>query len=256
MRTVSIVVTLSRPHYADLVRQNLRNLETNGEVAEVIIVIDGMGEFGDWSEVEDKYHFVKIETVSGRKPSTDNIPRLRDRITEVRNFTQQLLADSDYVFSFEDDTEVPPNALWKLQTHLMELPQEPGLLSGVQVGRHSRKLLGAWEVDDPIFPKEMTSLRTDVSGLIEVDGTGFYCFLTPTALYKSVRFGWREPAGPDTWYGLRLRERGYRNFVDTDIVCPHHTKESVLVPNSDTVRCQFFLDNTGRWSHKVVRNGV
>lgn len=249
--SVTCLVTLSRPECVSLVKQNLLNLE--GEVEELILVVDGLAQI-DTEDLNEKYPNLVVHRVNGTKPTTSNIPRLRNRIAEVRNQTKELIGDTDFVFSFEDDSEVPKSALVKLLEDHEKLfvREEVGVVSGVQVGRHSRKILGAWHADDFIFPSELTTLSTKEKGLVEVDGTGFFCFLTPTSLYKSIRFGWKEPVGPDVWYGLRLRERGYANYVDTTVICPHHVGDLTLVPDGDTVRAKFYLDKTGKWSHKLI----
>lgn len=247
--SVSCVVTLSKPECVPLVKRNLLTL--GGEVSELLLIVDGLVHL-DTDDLVEKYPNVRIHRVNGAKPQTDNIPRLRDRISHVRNESKRLVS-GELVFSFEDDTEVPPDALTKLLADFSKLTN-PGVVSGVQVGRHSRKIIGAWYADDFLFPTEMKTLgpKEVVTPIAEVDGTGFFCFLTRKELYKRFHFGWKEPVGPDVWYGMRLRQMGYHNYVDQSVVCPHSVGDLTLVPDENTVRARFYLDRTGRWSHELI----
>lgn len=248
---ISIVVTFSRPECADLVRKNLLDLDLGDHEVELLIMVDGNAEFPT-DELFDKYPELTKHVMERGKPVTQNIPQVRSRIAHVRNESRELVGDTDFVFSFEDDMELPKNAMIKLHDHMY---QDFGLVSGIQVGRHSRRILGAWKVDNHQFPKEGYSLgRSDLTEpLTEVDATGMYCYITPTNLYKEATYGWNEPFGPDVWYGLWLRTQGYSNYVDPTIICPHRSGDKTYVPDNDTIKLKIYQNQRGQWINEPVR---
>lgn len=256
---VSILVPVSRPEFVNLVKKNLTELDLAGHEAELIIIVDNNKLTEPWEMLEGKYPKMKVHHVNnGFKPPSGNIPRIRDRIANVRNESRELVGKTDFVFSFEDDCEVPSHALRVLYEHWQELSRKGpvGLVSGIQVGRHGVKILGAWFVDNLQFPNEATSLGKNevVTQIAEVHGTGMYCYLTPTKLYKAATYGWHEPVGPDVWYGLFLRLMGYKNYVDQRLVIGHRIKDMVLRPDNVDVKKIRYFPSKGAWTFEVVKD--
>lgn len=258
---VTVLVTYSRPEYLDLVRENLANLELGDNECDLLVMDDSNNpqEF----DFDGKYTSVMAVPVGRGKPVTSNIAQIRSRIAEVRNLSKQYVS-GDFVFSFEDDTEVPKDALLRLLENYHNLTLKSvkgsvnvGLISGIQVGRHSARMIGAWTVDSYQFPDEATTfgMKDVVTPLAEVDATGFYCFLTPAHLYKSAKFGWYEPFGPDVWYGLWLRTKGFTNYVDQSLICPHRGKGRVYVPDDETIKLRVYKKR-GRWVNEPVKKEV
>lgn len=257
---VSVLVTVSRPQFVDLVRQNLSGLDLDGFKAELTLMGDNKAL--DLHSIADAKGFGRFERIrifnTNNGPPSKDVVTQRSRISYLRNVSRETIGDTDLVFSFEDDTVVPKNALTKLFESGETsggLRNKVGLISGIQVARY-RKVLGAWYTDDYQFPTEFTSLGSKeiVTPIAEVDGTGFYCYLTPTKLYKAATYGWREPVGPDVWYGLRLKGMGYQNYVDQSVVCPHVVNENLtLTPdNTEVEKLRFAKNQHGIWNHGKV----
>lgn len=252
---VSIVVPVSRTHCIPLVIENLKQLKTGSHEPELIIIQDGVSH--EWrAELEQDYPKMLVSTLVKPRITASNVPRIRDRIAHIRNESKESLSKTDFVFSFEDDTIIPSTALLDLFESWQELSRRDkvGLVSGIQVGRHGRRVLGAWYADSYQFPTELTTLGMHEikTPIAEVDGTGMYCYLTPTKLYKSATYGWNPPVGPDVWYGLWLRTQGYHNYVNQSVVCGHVVGDRTLVPNDEVVKVKFF-QKAGQWVHDVVK---
>lgn len=255
---ISVVVLVSRPEFTDLVNENLLRLDLGGHEAELLVMVDNSS-LPDFltDEIKERFTETKVHRIDHVKPSPTNIDLSRTRIAQVRNESRELVGNTEFVFSFEDDCVIPSDALVKfLQT--WGFPgglqfKKPGLISGIQVGRQGLKILGAWFADNPQFPTEFTSLGKG-DGLVEVSGTGMYCYLTPTKLYKEATYGWLPPVGPDVWYGLGLRMKGYKVYVDQSLVIGHQIPNKVLTPdNTDITRVRFTKDPRGDWGHQILK---
>lgn len=268
---ISVVVPVSRPECIPLVKDNLANLDLGGHECDLVVIADfhqiSTQEIID--EVGERFARTVGHNTGKPKPLQGDAMNGRTRIAQLRNESRALVGDTDFVFSFEDDSVVPKNALVKLISDFQEcnkagdfygkeiMADRVGLVSGIQVGRHSRKMLGAWYADNYQFPTEFKSLGKDeiITPLAEVDATGMYCYLTPTHLYAQATYGWHDPVGPDVYYGLYLRMKGYVNYVDQSVVVGHRVNEhTILTPdNTEVVRLRLFQNNLGTWLNEPVR---
>lgn len=241
---ITTVITISRPECIDIVKDNLARVS---EIEKVVIMVDNpkIGRV-DWG--------IEAEVVRTRNPEPTkmNVNRRRDRITDVRNLSRKYVSGSDFVFSFEDDTVLPDNALTKLHQGF-GIGDRVGMISGIQVGRWNKLYPGAWHADDLQFPTEVKSIdrKKCVTPIMSVDATGFYCFMTPTRLYEQANFGWHDPMGPDFWYGARIAMMGYTNYVDLSVECGHWSPKGVLYPSENDVPVVISETSPGKW---LVRN--
>lgn len=259
----SIIVTVSRPHFTDVVIDNLRRLDLRGERCQLVVMVDN-NQMDDFITEDVKAKFSDVvfkHSTHSTKPMEGNIPNARNRIAQLRNESKEVVADTKYVFSFEDDTIIPSDSFYKLRKsfYLANEANPTGLVSGVQVARHGLKVLGAWHVDNAQFPTEITSLGKNevATTLAEVSGTGFYCYLTPTKLYKEATYGWHEPVGPDVYYGLWLRTKGLSVYVDQSVVCGHKVGTEragykVLMPDNVDVIQARFTKHGETWKHEII----
>lgn len=165
-----------------------------------------------------------------------NIGTRRLRITEVFNKARKLIpAAADFVFTIEDDTLIAPDTLIQLVDAFNQLPN-PGLVSGVQVGRWGVKYCGVWRVDNVTNMTRITSLlpgdEKNLDLWEKVDTTGFYCFLTKADYFRAVhnKFG---QFGPDIYFGLELRKMGLTNYVNWGIIAKHISVRGILIPDAE-----------------------
>lgn len=176
-----------------------------------------------------------------------NIDLRRRRIVTMRETSKQLISDSIYVFGLEDDTSVPPGALMRLYAHSR---LGIGYVGGVQAGRHGIKIIGAWKFNNIANPTQVSSIPyKKPQGVEEVDGAGFYCYITPTGLYKAATYHFdAEYLGPDVCYVWDLRKKGYKALVDRAIVCEHKTiYNTTLVPDKKCVVATWAKQADATW---------
>lgn len=258
---ISIIVLVSKAECVDLVRENLNRLDLGNNYCELVVMIDNNQIGSDFAEeFRPRFPQIKVKKIDHAKPQPTNIDLSRDRIAQVRNESRELVGETDYVFSFEDDSVIPSNAMVKLIDGLNQqnIPanKRVGLISGIQVGRQGLRILGAWFADNAQFPTEFTTLGKNevVTPLAEVSGTGMYCYLTPTSLYKEATYGWYPPVGPDVYYGLWLRMKGYKVYVDQSVVAGHRIPNKTLTPdNVDIVKIRYTKDKHGNWSFEQIK---
>lgn len=261
---ISIVVPLSRPKNVALVFDNIKSVIKDPQhIYELVLCVDNskVPNLDQWVEpLRDTLRQVSILNTKNKPPRKLDMTQRRNRIAAVREKSKEWVGGSNFVFSFEDDAILPPFALTHLLDDYNELP-DCGFVQGVQVGRWGSPYIGAWHVDDIENPTEYKTTKHVFShgpddnphGLIEeVDAGGFYCYLTPTNLYKAVNYKWQEPVGPDVDFGLQLRKMGYRNYTDYFVECGHRTDKGDLYPGLDATQITLtFHEN--RWRSKVEK---
>jgi hypothetical protein len=261
MQYISIVVTISRPENIDLVIENIKKTlaENKDGLFEIILAVDNFKIKNVLEKVQaqiaNKSQIKNItEFNTGNKPPLKfDMARRRNRIAKLRNQSKEYIGGSLFVFSFEDDTILPALALYHLWNVYGILPN-PGFVQGVQVGRWGKPYLGVWNVDDVHNPQEYTTATHNFAEVTvdPCDAGGFYCYLTPTKLYKTVTYSWREPCGPDVDYGLQLRSLGFENYTDYFVECGHRTDKKDIWPTDDVNQIQFKWDGK-RWTNKIIK---
>lgn len=194
---------------------------------------------------QNEYGGVKVYNSDQWAVNTVRVYARRDRICQIHAETQDIIGNTRYVFGLEDDTIFPPDAFTKLQQINNTYPNV-GYASGIQVGRWDIRYIGAWQTNDLDNPTRMQTIPYTENELVNVDGGGLYCFLTPTDLYKNATWHWHDECfGPDVCYGIDLRKRGYQCVVDTSLECGHLTEQGVLYPSEQSVVAEYNKLNDG-----------
>lgn len=179
----------------------------------------------------------------------------RKRIAENHQALRQIVLGNpeyDLIWQVEGDCIFKPDTLSVLvERYQLNTPKTKlGYVSGVQVGRHGIRALGAWH-----FPSrdEFYSVDHAAKGLVEVDATGFYCLLASREAWLNGQCFWDgERWGPDVNFGLSLREQGYSIYADLDIPVGHKVERGELWPDATSVcNVRFYKDN-GRWKYKTI----
>lgn len=168
-----------------------------------------------------------------------NISDRRRNISNNHNQFKGLIGDCDWVFSVEDDSIIPNDALEKLLATARSR-QNVGMVTGVELGRWGAPYVGAWSVDDPMNVKKIQSLPNKTKenvGVEEIDACGLYCALIRADKYKENNFHAYNGLGPDVNLGIFLRKNGFKNYIDWSIHVTHLTSLSgieVEIPATDT----------------------
>lgn len=219
---ITAILPVSRAHYLDRVIESLekQTLKPNN----LLVVFDGSDK--EFIEVRNKILALKYESVLCVKSRSNrlafNIPDRRLRIVEIHKHFQELLGDTDWVFSIEDDGILPEDALQRL-VKVVKQNEDVGFVTGVELGRWGVPYVGAWLVDNANDPRNLTSMENQAHNpyVEPTDAAGLYCALIRAGKYKTHEFTTRNGLGPDVNLGLYLKREGYNNFIDWGIPVTH-----------------------------------
>lgn len=197
---------------------------------------------------DDLWHTIQI-VQSGQRPTPEvRIATRRDRIVEMKEASKRYIGDSEFVFGLEDDTIPPPDAYYRLDK---AWDAQTGYVEGVQVGRWGFRMVGAWKTDNIKNPTQIeTLIPLKDGGIEEIDGGGFYCYLTRTDLYKEAKYHWHDECfGPDVNYGIELRKKGLKCKIDWDLICGHLTRNGIIRPDTaQIIGVSYRKSADGQWS--------
>lgn len=184
-------------------------------------------------------------------PNEVRIPVRRQAIAAMKNASKTLIAqlDGDIIIGLEDDTVFTDLDFSRLYNPIIN-GDKIGFVEGVQCGRWGVKIVGVWSVDDFEFVQKAETLTRGKDTWQEIDAGGFYGYATTKELYLNHDYysSTGEPWGPDVNYGLWLRNRGYRCFVNWDIVFGHNDYDKILYPDEKVSKVVYTRDiTTGKW---------
>ncbi len=257
--TITAILPISRLNFLDRVIDSL--LRQTHKPNYLLVVYDGREE----QLIEARNKIVGLDFESVRFVESNNlapafsIPDRRRHIVNIHNQMAEIIEDTDWIFSIEDDGILPIDALAKLAKFAESTPNV-GMITGVELGRWGVPYVGAWTVDDIFNTKEVTSLEnrslTTPHTVDPIDACGLYCALIRADLYKEHVFFTNNGLGPDVNLGLQLRQRGYDNYIDWSISVEHLTTDSdgrevSILPSiiSRPVRLKLLSGSTWQASH-------
>lgn len=134
----------------------------------------------------------------------------------------------DWIFFLDSDVECPPDTISRLMAH-----NQP-ITTGIYFTRNHPIEPAIWKEIQPSGKQSIPF--TPGTGLIEVDFAGAGCLLIHTSVFKNIKppfFEWtlgrqqQEPGNmtlgrsEDFEFFKKVRERGYKIFADTSIICKH-----------------------------------
>lgn len=228
---------MSRTQYLDRVIESL--LKQTYKPTSFLVIYDGPE--NEFVETRNKIvgldfkHVLFVKSTNTRQAFA--IPERRQHIVNIHNQIREIIEGCDWVFSMEDDSVLPPNALQRL-VELVKSHEDVGMATGVELGRWGVPYVGAWKVDDINNVTEVTSMqnRTLDPCIETIDACGLYCALIRADHYKQHEFFTHNGLGPDVNLALFLRQQGLRNYIDWSIHVTHLTSRyglEVEIPATD-----------------------
>lgn len=220
----TVYVPISRGWCLENVLSCLSRLYIDRMSTEVVILIDTNNEHFISSvkkhyEESGLHRLFGLTTIaaSGLPKVAEDAPIIarRQRIIEMWNLARGHFHDTKYFFSFEDDTFINGNVFEGLREQL--LVQGADYVEGVEAHRQYNSI-GAWQIER----NYARTLSYHHSGLSEINGGGFYCFITYTKHIKEAFF--REDGacfGPDVCFVYDLVKKGGKAYIYWDIKCIH-----------------------------------
>lgn len=229
---ITIVLPISRSHFLKRVFTALEFLECDREQTRLLVYVDGTyALYQQALKLTMAAKFIHWKCLYRAKgpANVSSIFRRRQRIADIHNELKENV-ETKYVFSIEDDTIVPPNALTQLMDVSSQHSKNAGIVTGVELGRWGYLHIGAWKVNDVYEPSKIESVHLEPT-IQAVDSCGLYCCVVRSELYKKHTFApFQNALGPDFNFGLTLRQEGYTNFMVPGVRCTHMTlKEDIPV---------------------------
>lgn len=249
----TIVVLISRKEFLPELFQSLADLKCDVSHTALLCIVNGEAdiyvEARNLCEASKYGERLCMQVKPKTKLRQYDIAGRRHRISQLHNIAKKQV-NTEYVFGIEDDTIVPPNALERLGEQMIN---GVGMIEGVEMGRWGVPYIGAWRADDVNDPKEIISIPKE-NGTVEVDGCGFYCFITRAEYYKAHEFKpfQGNSLGPDIDFSLALRQQGLKNYADFSIECVHKAKDhDVTFENTSPRQIKMFI-KSGQWRQNIL----
>jgi len=219
------ILPISRLQYLDRVIDSL--IAQTHKVQGLIVVLDLADD--EYLEARNKIVGLGFDQVlcvkSNNLAPVHSVPERREHITNIHNQFRGLIGEADWVFSMEDDSIIPSDALERL-INVTRTEEKVGMATGVELGRWGVQYVGAWTVDDIENVQLITSVENrilETSLVQEIDACGLYCGLIRADLYKEHEFFTYNGLGPDVNLGLFIRNKGFNNYIAWGIPVIHLT---------------------------------
>jgi len=148
-------------------------------------------------------------------------------VEQVRNLIVHytIRNDYDYLFSVDSDIILPKDSLKKMIEH------DKDMVTGIYIQR----IPGTHTIEVYGVPEEggMTHIPYDMikgQGLVEVAGCGFGCVLIKRQVLDGVEYPYfvyqsaldhSDTVSEDVYFCMRVRDKGFKVWVDTSILCDH-----------------------------------
>lgn len=232
---ITTILPVSRFKYLDRV---LGSLLSQTVKPDKLIVICDVPQ-NQFNLIRNKISELDIDSVcvkSKNGAAAQSIKTRRKNISNIHNHFKELVGETDWIFSIEDDGVLPNTALERLLN--VAQYKNVGMVTGVELGRWSVRYVGAWRADSIKNTKLLTSIEKG-SGVEEIDACGLYCALINPTQYKSHKFTSDNGLGPDVNLGLFMRRNGFNNYIDWGVPVTHLTNKNGLeieIPPTDTSR--------------------
>ena len=261
----SICIPISRTWAIKRWFLHFKNVKLPYDECEIICLYDGNGQAVSsllkkaLIAICDKFNGVTyICTNNSKNGEFENVVERRKRI--IRNwilFKNQV--QGEYILGFEDDTLPDLDAYEKL-IELQLSDKNIGFIQGNEVGRWPRgQVIANWHVlsTENGKPYKVGTGKRPTKEVIDIDGGGWYCFISPTKVFIKIVMDPEcneMPGGPDVSFVWEIKKLGYRCLADTSINCIHFTETADFTINGYPLHKAIFAkDKSGNWAKKVTK---
>ena len=262
---VIAVLPISRMKYIDRVLQSLENQTLKPKM--LCVIVDKKLDPAEDKRLKELLEGLTMRVVIGKSPNEkvgSSIQERRQNISNLHNEFCDLIYEANgrnlnkvlshrWVFSLEDDGILPPDAIERLVSVATE--KNACLVSGVELGRWGLPYVGAWKADDCENPQKITSMKRGDS-VEEIDASGLYCVVTHSIDYITHRFHCDNGLGPDVNFGLDLKSKGSKNYIDWGVKVTHLTSgfdgEKEIPADSKSFQVELFKKGS-EWDYKILQ---
>lgn len=254
---IAVVLPISRTDYLKEVFKCLSELEKPDDT-ELLIIIDGNKRLEKAiGKKLGSLNFKTIKIINHTDKPASTINARRQRISDIHNLAKHNISkEAEYVFLIEDDTTYPSNTLKRF---LGTIDKDTGYIEGVELGRYNAHYVGAWKVNNLSDPNKVTS-AIPIKGnnhLEPIDAGGLYCCLVKSDLYRNHHFEPYDKVGEnglscDVNFGLYIRRKGYKCYLDWSVKCGHLTEGSEITIDNTEPHLVEFSKLNDEWKCRFV----
>jgi FkbM family methyltransferase len=163
------------------------------------------------------------------------------QVDQIRNLIASWVVNYnyDYLFAIDSDIAFAPDTLVKMLNHNVDM------VSGIYIQR----IPGTHTIE--LMRKNATGGMPHVDwddirgmGLVEVDGCGFGCVLIKGQVFKSIPYphfvyksalDHKDTVSEDVYFCVQAKDRGFKIWADTSIICDHIGSCAFKVDNNPTL---------------------
>jgi len=157
-------------------------------------------------------------------------------IDQVRNLIASWAEKYDYLFSVDSDISFAPDTLKKLIAH------DKDIVSGLYIQRiPGTHTLEVYEKNAHGGVNNIPYQHIRNIPLVEIAGCGFGCVLVKSEVIRAIGYPYfvyhsaldhRQTISEDVDFCRKAREKGFKLYADTTILCEHHGSSSFKVADS------------------------
>ena len=198
---ISIINSITKPSGLDNLKRNLVSLEADIHLGMNLLC-----------RVNEKNLFLEVRDYLLRAVNWGEcLVKYEEDSSGLKNGKKYVTGKDEYVFLLGEDVLIPSGAITRLYGDYL-LKKEAGFFAGAV----AEKLPIFW-VEDVYseYPEYLCRSATD--RIVSVDNCRIQGLLTKTDLYKEIFCSEDLPVYGELSYGIKLRRRGYQNYLDTEL---------------------------------------
>lgn len=270
--SLTIFCPFTRRWAVDRWLENLAAVEHDPKLVNLCFIIDtdepyiamALNRFAE----ERGYRSIQIRMNEEWSPNEVRLSIRRQRVADIHNQSKELIrrTDGELIIGLEDDTVFDRLKSFDQLIDPILIDDSVGFVEGVQMGRWSVNMIGAWLADDPVNTQQIETLLppNDIFwGEQPISGGGFYGYATQRELYLNHDYYWSsgQPWGPDVNYGLWLNSLHYKCLIDWSVVFGHNDHNIIGYPdpppdNQPLAKVIYTKDReTGKWERRDHEQG-
>jgi len=223
------------------------------ESLEIVVVVDHDNKdvyerVKDYLVKDKRFDGVKI--IWTHKEPPEEFTNVNERRQRIVNNWGYILSEArgEILLGSEDDSLPEPRAYTKLLN--IYNSEKPDFIQGNIIGRWGAKLCPAWKVITINGkPTVVYNAKEQRSGLEEIQGVGWYCFVTSVDLMRKYPMYLDDemPLGGDLRQGWELVKHGHKILHCWDVKVEHFTETYSLIIGQEPTEQRVMVKEKGKW---------
>lgn len=207
----------------DVFFKGIDNLEINADV----LIVDNSEGFEYFDRLNEVKIGKKLTVIKDEYNSTDRIDKISHSRNKIRDYF--LREGYDYLFFIDTDIVAPKDAIEKL------LAADKEIISGValcNINIDGENIVVPQiykkneENDDSVITFNHSELFPE--NVLEIGACGLDIVLLKRDVVEKIKFERVEDASEDIGFCIKAKEKGYKIYGHTGVLCRHYMEEGSL----------------------------